>query len=58
MKYKELKDLMKNWTDEQLNCDLCIRDIEGEYYPADLKFEEENDVLDQDHPFFDVDETK
>lgn len=52
MKYGDLLAVLQTFTPEQLNCDLVLMDNECEFYPAELVFNEDDDRLDDGHPFF------
>lgn len=54
MTYKELKLMLEEFTDEQLDADVCIYDNSiGEYFQLNVELvfaTEEHDTLDFDHP--------
>lgn len=53
MTYSELQDVLSSLTKQQLDCDITLFDSnEGEFYPALLSFQEGDDVLDDNHPYF------
>ena len=55
MTYRQLREQMKSWDDDQLDCDLTIYDSdEDEYYGnVTLEYAEvDSGVLDDFHPYF------
>ncbi len=54
--YAQLLEALKGLTAEQLNSNITVVDSTGEYHGIqfDLKQEEEDDVLDQGHPFLET----
>ena len=53
MTYKELKAHIEVMDDEQLDQDVTVRDvnIDETFKILGIEFEEEDDVLDKNHPF-------
>jgi hypothetical protein len=62
MTYRELLEILENYRDaccdEQLDQDVAICDIEGEFYGAVLQKMEEDDVLDAGHLYLDASDWK
>lgn len=53
--YRQLWEALINMNDEQLDSNVTVRiPHEDEFYPAELRFAEETDVLDQGHPVIHV----
>jgi hypothetical protein len=52
MKYRELLDLLNKFNAEQLNCDVTIEDLDGDFLPGNLAFNDASidDRLDDGHP--------
>lgn len=49
--YRDLKNKMEKWNDQQLDSDVTIKTPDEEYFMAKLSFEKEDDVLDKGHPY-------
>jgi hypothetical protein len=52
--YRELLKELSKMTVEQLDCDVSVCGPDGEFYEAELDFQDEDDVLDKDHPYLNV----
>lgn len=52
--YRQLAELIEEMNDEQKDKDITLH-FQGEYYPAELVFtDEEDDVLGDNHPYFNI----
>lgn len=55
MTYRELRDKLDELTDEQLDCDVTVHDLDDEYFPiSSLETYDTEGVLDDNHPFLEV----
>lgn len=55
MTYRQLKERINKLSENQLDCDITVyKPDEDEYYPTHISvgITEENDVLDEGHPYF------
>lgn len=52
MKYRDLLDLLTKFSPEQLNCDVTVEDLDGDFYPGEIAFNDASvdDRLDDGHP--------
>lgn len=53
MTYRELQAVLSGLTDEELDCDMVVHDMDGdEYHPvAGVGVDDTSDVLDAGHPY-------
>ena len=51
MTYYDLYWALEKLTPSQLECDVTICDMDGEFFPAVLHITQENDILDKGHPY-------
>ncbi|MBK6914989.1 MAG: hypothetical protein IPH11_15510 [Ignavibacteriales bacterium] len=58
MTYKELKDQLEDLNEDQLKMDVTIYDTEDDEffgcYAPNLSFSEEDDTLDENHPYLTI----
>lgn len=52
--YRELEAIINKMTDEQKDKDITLH-VQGEYYPAELLMTDtDDDVLGEEHPYFNI----